>query len=427
MFDCQALHRQLNTLNIPINNLWIAFSGGVDSHVLLHSLTKLRGEFPEILLHAVHIHHGLHPDADAWSVHCQQVCEDLQTKCIVKKVDIQAHLQGRSVEEVARELRYLALSEILPEGGCLLTAHSQDDQAETLLQQLFRGAGVKGLAAMPDGKPFGKGQLLRPLLQVSRQSILDYARAEGLRWIEDSSNQNARFDRNYIRHQILPLLESRWEGVKPVLTRVAAHCAETNGLLEEMASADWQLAKGNMPNTLSVVALKKLSPARQRNLLRFWLRQLGLQVPSAVKLEQLRQDFLYSRSDATPFMRWEETQISRYRDDLFAFAPLASFDNKMIIPWDIQSPLALPANLGTLIPEEVFIDRAKLPEDAQITVRFRQGGERFHPRGRQGSHPLKKLFQEWGVPSWLRDRVPLIFNREELIVVVGLEQLLKSY
>lgn len=394
--------------------LLIAYSGGLDSHVLLYALSKLREIDPEFSLRAAHINHGLSANAEQWSRHCIRTCEQLGIDCIVKKIEVKGQLGG-SQEELARNLRYAALAELLHENECLLTAHTLDDQAETLLLQLMRGAGVKGLAAMPVTKIFAKGLLVRPLLQVSRQALHAFAEQEHLSWIEDESNNSLKFDRNFMRHQVMPLFRTRWPSADTVLSRVAEHCAEANELLTELAITD---AENGITeeNTLSIMALNQLSPARQRNLIRYWLHRNNLRAPSAIKLRQLQQDFLQAKADATPYLQWPGAEIRRFKGHLYAMKPLLQHDPKTIISWNLQEPLVLPAGLGALHPEDILGQGLHNP--TQVTVRFRQGGERFKPVGRQGSHPLKKLFQEWGVPPWLRDRTPLVYYKEELLAVI---------
>ncbi len=417
MLDPIKLYQYLETLEIP-SRLLIAFSGGMDSHVLLHALASLRSEHPELVLRAVHIDHGLHADATQWSQHCQTVCQNLNIECLVLRLDGTQDWRQRSLEEVAREQRYQLLSGVLQEDECLLTAHTLDDQAETVLLQMLRGAGVQGLAAMPIVKVFAKGFLARPLLDVSRKSIQDYAVNFNLQWIEDTSNTSMRFDRNYLRHQVLPLLNSRWPAVKPVLARVADHCAEASELLEQLADQDLQLAAGSVPDTLSISVLKTLSWNRQKNLLRFWLRKLELRVPTALKLQQLLQDFLSAAADANPQMQWPGVDIRRFADDLYAFTPLPAHNSQQILSWDLQQPLPLPARIGVLMPEAIP-EALQLSPTAAITVRFRQGGERLYLSGRQGSRSLKKLMQEWRIPPWLRDRIPLLYQDECLVAVLA--------
>ncbi|HSP01681.1 MAG TPA: tRNA lysidine(34) synthetase TilS, partial [Thioalkalivibrio sp.] len=261
------LHPFLQTLP-PASRLVVAFSGGLDSHVLLHALAALCGEgFYE--LHAIHIHHGLNSQADAWADHCARVCRDLDVGLEVIAVNARA-ARGESPEAAARAARYQALASCMKEGDGLLTAHHRRDQAETLLLQLLRGAGSAGLAAMPRWQPLGSGWHGRPLLDVSREAIEDYARERDLHWIEDNSNLDARFDRNLLRQQVMPLLRARWQGVDETLARAAAHQAEGLGLLGDLARQDLEQIRGELPGTLSVSELTGLRPARIRNVLRFW-------------------------------------------------------------------------------------------------------------------------------------------------------------
>ncbi|HVV69374.1 MAG TPA: tRNA lysidine(34) synthetase TilS [Gammaproteobacteria bacterium] len=393
----------------------VAYSGGLDSHVLLHSIASLRRLHPQLEMRAIHINHGLSPKAQDWAEHCRQVCQALNITFLVKSVDVRQHLANWSLEEAARNLRYEALASEMRVGEYLLLAHTEDDQAETLLLQLLRGSGVRGLAAMPLAKPFATGSLIRPLLHISRKALQHYAIQHQLTWVEDESNLLLTLDRNYLRHQVLPPLATRWPQVKKVLSRVAKHCAEAVELVEELAAVDLSQAGGELPHTLSVAALVKLSPARQKNVLRFWLKSLQLPVPNASRLAQLQQDFLYSKEHRTPKMTWSGVEIRRFNDSLYAMPALPAHDAKIVFSWDMTQPLVIPG-LGILTakPGEEGVE---ILAGAEVTVRFRQGGERFHPLGRSGSHPLKKLFQEWRIPPWQRDRLPLIYFDEDLAVV----------
>lgn len=417
MFESTTLYQRLHALKTP-HRLLVAYSGGVDSHVLLHALAHLSTQHPELQLRAAHIHHQLNPGADHWEQHCQKICIQLGIELIIKRIDISVHLENKqSLEEAARELRYQALEEILRPSEALLTAHHLNDQAETVLLQLLRGAGVKGLSAMPMHKVFGKGVLVRPLLDITRASILEYAQQHKLLWIEDDSNVALNFDRNYLRHQILPLIAQRWSGVGQVLARVASHCANTSELLEVLAEQDLSQVKGITANTLSIHALKQLSQSRQINVIRFWLRKLNFQIPSTKQMQQLLQDIIDAAVDAQPMMQWKETQIRRYQDFLYALRPQVEPAKHTFI-WQLPQALSLPG-WGTLTQDHLTELGLQLPENVTLRVGFRQGGERFQPLDRCGSHPLKKLFQEWKIPPWLRSRIPLIFWKEELIAVVG--------
>ena len=397
----------------------VAYSGGLDSHVLLHVMSELQQQHPEFQCRAMHINHGLHPHADVWEAHCQQTCLDVGIDFIAYKVQLDIQ-PGDSVEAVAREARYKKFSELLLSEECLLTAHTRNDQAETLLLQLLRGAGVKGLAAMPAKKSFAPGYLLRPFLKMTRDTLYEYAKKNGLVWIEDDSNLELRFDRNYVRHHIIPALQQRWPNLLTTLTRSADHCAETAELIDELADQDLQSIQGDRKTALRLEPFFQLSPARQRNALRRWISWNGYQVPSTKQLEHIFKNVLQASEDAVPEMRCGQAEIRRFRQQLFLVSPLPHPDNTQRVFWDLHSPLTLPYDLGKLMMYKVKGIGLSAELDAtKINVRFRCGGERFCPAGREGTQSLKKLFQEWNIPPWQRDCIPLIYYADELIAVVG--------
>ncbi|MES2998973.1 MAG: tRNA lysidine(34) synthetase TilS [Pseudomonadota bacterium] len=402
----------------PKSTFWVAYSGGLDSQVLLHSLLHI---LPTTRLRAIHVNHGLHSDAAQWVETCQLCCAQFGIHCDVITVDAQPK-QGKSPEACAREARYVAMVKLLPGGDCLLTAHHRDDQAETLLLQSLRGAGLRGLASMPTCMPFGEGYLIRPLLSFTRAELHHYAKAKQLTWIEDSSNANLRFNRNFIRHQILPLLHQRWPEASKMLARVAENAAEGQQLLEELAYEDCLKVQGPCKNSVVISRLLQLSPARLRNCLRYWLNQLHFPLPSQKQLQQI-EHLLESKIDAMPQVNYGGMQVRRYRDFLYARVLKKEIELPCLpVAWgDLTQDLVLPT-LGVLEIYRVLgngIACERLKDTTAITVGFRQGGERFYRRGRLGSHPLKKLFQEWSVPPWQRKRVPLIYYQEELIAVAG--------
>ncbi|MFN2349249.1 MAG: tRNA lysidine(34) synthetase TilS [Thioalkalivibrio sp.] len=395
------------------SRLIVAFSGGLDSHVLLHALAALRSE-GVCELHAIHIHHGLNPQADAWADHCARICRDLDVGLEVIAVDARA-ASGESPEAAARAARYQALASCMRPGDGLLTAHHRRDQAETLLLQLLRGAGPAGLAAMPRWQPLGSGWHGRPLLDVSRETLEDYAREQALHWIEDDSNLDARFDRNLLRQQVMPLLRARWQGVDETLARAAAHQAEGLGLLGDLARQDLEQIRGESPGTLSVSALTGLRPARIRNVLRFWFMEKGLPLPSRARLQSVLDDVLTASPDAMPRVAWEGGELRRYRDALYAMTPLSPHDPGLRIDWDGVTDLAI-AHLGlVLTPNWLLEQDVEVQAGECLLVAFRQGGETLRVRGQ--TRELKKLMQERGVPPWLRDRMPLVLREQELVAV----------
>lgn len=397
----------------------VGYSGGLDSHVLLHALNQLQHYYPEFQCRAIHINHGLHPNADVWEAHCQQICLDLGIDFIAYKVQLDIK-PGESVEAVAREARYQKFSELLTADEYLLTAHTRNDQAETLLLQLMRGCGVRGLAAMPVKKPFAQGYLARPLLKVTRDALHDYAKEHELVWIEDDSNLELRFDRNFVRHHVIPSLQQRWPNVLTTLTRSSEHCAETVALLDELAIQDLKQAEGNTSNVLLLEPFKQFSLVRQRNLLRYWITANGYRTPNTKQLKQVFIDVIEASEDAEPQVSWDQVDIRRFRNQLILTSRLSSHDGSQRLFWDFSNPLTLPSDLGKLMIKAVQGEGISADLDFnKINIRFRCGGERFHPAGRKGSQSLKKLLQEWGVPPWQRDRIPLVYYNDELIAVVG--------
>ncbi len=414
----RALRRFL--ANIPDGqHLWLAFSGGLDSTVLLHALASLRNEF-SFRLTALHINHGLSPQAAAWSERCEQFCRKRQIP--FKSIAVDASAQaGEGPEAAARHARYRAFEGELEAGEWLLTAHHQDDQAETLLLQLMRGGGVAGLAAMPASRPLGHGALQRPLLEVSRSSLVSYAHQHELEWIDDPSNFDTSLERNWVRHELLPQLERRRNGIRRVLARSALHFGESDELLRELAAGDRFTCLSKGGNNLSVAALNRLNPARCRNLLREEIRRHGLPLPTHAQLEQLRCELLTAAIDASPKVAWPGGEARRFRDHLYLMSPLdppCSYQ----LAWDGAGPLVLPGNLGWLELQRHLGEGIALHwlEGGMLEVQSRQGGERCRLAGTDHHRPVKKLLQEAGIPPWLRERLPLLYINGELAAIPGL-------
>jgi tRNA(Ile)-lysidine synthase len=395
----------------PASAYLIGFSGGLDSHVLLHACAGLRGQYPHLRFRALHIDHGLQAASAAWAAHCCAVCASLDIPLLVDTLQLVIP-PGASVEAVARTARYAAFQQHLQAGEIVLTAHHQNDQAETLLLHLLRGSGVDGLAAMPEIRPFADGALGRPLLACSRAELAVYANQHRLNVIDDPSNQDSRFDRNFLRNQVMPLLEQRWPAVGKTLARAARLQGESRALLANFLRDKLPLMQGKQPDTLSVSKLLAEEPPMQKAILREWLTQCGFRLPEEKKLLQVLRDVLHCRPDATPCVHWEGCEIRRYRDDVYAMPPLSAHDPKQVLVWETRQPLLI-ASLGCTL-----VAAAGYPET--VTVRFRQGGESVYLPQRGGHHSLKHLLQEWGVPPWERERVPLVYVGERLMWVVGL-------
>ena len=396
----------------------MALSGGLDSTVLLDLCHALRRERPELQFAAAHIHHGLQREADDWAAFCAEACRALDIPLTISHVDARP-MRGDSPEAAARYARYAALSDLLGTGDTLLTAQHQDDQAETLLLQLLRGAGVAGLAAMPEQAVFGPGFLARPLLDYCRAELAEYAQERRLRWIDDPSNSDNRFARNYLRREIMPVLRARWPGADRALARSAAHCAEAKCLLDELGAELLQHVSGDTPGVLVIARLAELPAERQRLVLRHWLSARGCPLPSTAILERIRTEVCGAAPDRQPLVTWNDVEIRRFRGLVHLCKSAPDFDPSWETEWDGQSPLALPPNNGRL-----FVERLPGPGLNQlqwgrgrITVRYRRGGESLRLADRSGSRHLKKLLQEAGVPGWERNRLPLIYIDSALAAV----------
>jgi len=412
-------HLLQQLVQLPVaHRYWVAFSGGCDSHVLLHALAALREQL-DTPVHAIHVNHGLQAQAKDWETHCRAVCDALSIPLEVAQIDA-GHTQGESPEEAARLGRYAVFTDLLQDNDVLLMAHHQDDQAETLLLQMLRGAGLKGLAAMPEVSPLGRGRLARPLLGFTRSILHHYAQQQGLVWIDDPSNADVRYDRNFLRHEIMPLLHQRWPATSSTLSRVAEHMAESARLLQQLAEQDFATHRVS-GDRLRVSSLQTLDIARQRNLLRYWLSKIGgLRMPDHRHLHRIVHEVLAAVEDANPLVSWRGGEVRRYRGELYALqGEIPPFDVTQIIPWDGKQALSL--NQQVLIPHLVKGQgvNPQLFEQGGLSIRFRQGGERCKPVGRSHHHRLKKLFQEWGVPPWQRDSVPLLYVGEDLVQIVG--------
>lgn len=400
----------------------VAYSGGCDSHVLLHALAGVREQLAAPLA-AIHINHRLSEQAGAWAEHCRRICTALDIPLV--EVTVHAHPGlGESPEAAAREARYSAWRELLQAGEGLLLAQHQDDQAETLLLQLLRGSGPKGLAAMPPMTDFAAGWLGRPLLGQSRAALCRYAREQALDWIEDPSNLDTDLDRNYLRHELLPVLQARWPSAALTLSRAARHQGEAGQLLDELAAQDYAHCQGERADRLRLGPLQALSPARQRNLLRYWLasvRQLPL--PDSKHLNRILDEVLYAAPDARPLVAWTGVEVRRYAGELYALSTRPA-PGTGDLDWQLWDPLSQPRLVlaGRVLEAEPSMGQGlsrRQIEAHGLQVGFRQGGEWCRPAGRGHRHELKKLLQEWRVPPWQRADIPLIRIDGEIAQVVN--------
>ena len=395
----------------------LAYSGGLDSHVLLHLLAQ-PGAAAGYGLRAVHVNHNIQPQSRAWARHCQDVCRDLGVALETLEVDASAP-DGESPEAWARQQRYAAIEKIMAEGEILLTAHHQDDQLETFLLRLLRGAGTLGLGSMRPLREFGKGLHARPLLSHPRAQLLDYAGRHQLTWIEDPSNTEQRFDRNYLRHEVLPMIAERWLAYAEPLSRTIKLMAETQEMLEQLARLDLQNCATESADLLSFAQLRQLPQSRQKNLLRYWCRSLNLPSPDSRQAARIVADLLRTDRAANARVGWRGAELRRHGDDIQLAEPLAPVDSSAVYEWDFMRPCRLQEGELTAVSGRGNGLRQARCAGARIEVRYRRGGEKLRLPGRAHRHRLKKLFQAAGVPPWLRARVPLIYLDGELAMVAG--------
>ena len=391
----------------------LALSGGLDSVVLFDLLLTLR-QCQGFEFSAIHVHHGLSPNADQWEGFCHQLCQRHAVPFQTKRVEI-SRRPRQSLEALAREARYQALVHSGHE--VIFLAQHADDQAETLFLQLLRGAGPKGLGAMPEERimPEAGVHLLRPLLDIPRSLLEAYAVQHQLEWVEDESNRDPAYDRNFLRHEILPRLEQRFPGYRQTLGRTCRHLAEAGDLLEELAALDAESAvKGEF---LDVRILQTLSPARAANLLRHYLSQRRIPLPDTERLHEALRQLREAKEDAQVRIRFGEFEIRRYRWRAVAQKVELELPPDWSYAWRGEEKLELPGvRLSFERRKGQGISLAML-ENQELTLRFRTGGERFRPSCARPSRSLKNLLQESGVPPWRRARLPLLFCREKLLWV----------
>jgi len=395
--------------------LAVAVSGGADSVALLHACAALARREPRYVVRALHVNHALQPAAAGLEAAARAAAGAAGLPFTVLAAAV-APADRAGVEAAARAARYAALFAALAPGEALVTAHHREDQAETLLLQLVRGAGLRGLAAMPAGIARGGHALLRPLLDVPRAALRDYARMHGLTWLEDPMNVDPRFDRAWLREELWPTLTARWPAAPVTLARAAAHLAGAQALLDEHAAED--LARVARGPALAVEPLLALSPARRAALLRYWLvRVRGLHAPAARRLALIERELLRSRGANTPRMAWPGAELARHAGLLYAFAPLPA------APWPLRLPAA-PATvdlgrLGRLELEPCVGSGLAVARGAgPLELRTRAGGERLQLAARGVQRELKDLLREARLPPWTRARVALVYAGAELLGVV---------
>lgn len=410
-FDPQFLWQRLET-HLPVKRWLVGFSGGLDSTVLLSALVAARPAQPVL---AIHVNHSLSGNAAEWQSHCETLCREWGVPVEVEKVEVQP--AGFGIEDAAREARYAAFARHMQPGDCLLLGHHRDDQAETLLLRLMRGAGPRGLGGIVRARPFAQGRLVRPLLDVSRGELEHYACRSDLSWIIDESNADERFDRNFVRRQILPPLAERWPDFGRRWQLTAEACQEADQLSRDLAeldrrSLDEQPARGGW--SLHRESLAKLPAYRRRNVLRGWVMARGYPVMERRHLEEVERQFFSGDPPSGAMVNWSGTTLGFFQGRLYLISSLPSLPPANKILWEASADLRLAdGSLLQALPET----RGLCLSGQRVEVSWRRGGERCRPSGRGHSQTLKKLLQEYSVEPWWRDRLPLIYLNGELAAV----------
>ncbi|MFN3714600.1 MAG: tRNA lysidine(34) synthetase TilS [Alcanivoracaceae bacterium] len=389
--------------------LVLGVSGGLDSLLLLHGLC--RAGFADRLL-AVHVHHGLHPQADQWLDFCADQARQAGVRFAAERITV---VPGGNLEARARQLRRRALIAHVDEGDVLLLAHHRHDQSETLLLRLLRGAGARGLAAMSALRHWQGREIRRPLLDMDRTTLEQLARGWPLHWIEDPANQAECFDRNFLRHRVLPVLRERWPDLDQRVGISAAVLAEQAALLDELAATDLQACDGDQ-HSLSLLVWAGLSAPRRRNLIHGWLRQRGMRPPSAAQLARIDTELVPASADRQPEIVWEDGVLVRYRERLWLLAPEArqpleaeAHWNPRQQPWLSLGPMRVGVSGG---------DIALRDPGQSLEVRAARGGERILLRGLR--REVSELWRAAGVPPWQRARLPLFFIAGELVAAAAI-------
>ncbi len=414
-FSADYLRQKLSSLPTKVKRYLVGFSGGLDSHVLLQTLSELQLGYG---ITAIHINHSINDQSDQWQAHCAKIAGDLNVEFHAEIVDANPP-KSESPEAWARLKRYEVFSGFMQEGDFLLLAHHQDDQIETFFLQLLRGSGPLGLSAMQPFSPFSEGWIARPLLDIPRDTLEVFAKKNQLQWIEDPSNQEIAYDRNFLRHEILPMIKSRWPGCKTSLTRSISLQSEASDLLLEMAEEDLKsICTGENTHVLPISNLQQNSDVRMRNILRLWIRRAGFSLPSYKKLEQIVDSVIFAAEDRSPCVGWDGVEVRRYQNHLMIMTPVINFDPEISFSWDLNEPMILPSGI-TLMARKTTDKGVKIDADV-VDIHFRQGGEVLKLAGEKHSITLKKYLQEKGIPPWLRNQIPLIYSKDRLVAVSDL-------
>ncbi len=402
----------------------VAYSGGMDSHVLLHATATLREQYT-ITVTALHADHGLVPESADWVRHCRRVCDALNIELRTSALALD-RCGDSNLEDRARSARYGWMSQVMLPGQILMTAHSQDDQAETVVLRLLRGSGLRGMGGIRESRDFAGGRLLRPLLRFDRASLHNYARGHGLAWIEDPSNDQLHFDRNIVRHRVLPVLRDRWPHAVASIARSARHLDRADTVLQKVTRADIEACTADPGGAvlarhpvLSAQCLQLLPRAQAELALRLWVGGCGYPVPRSRVMDEIFRQLLRPGGALHGAVGWSGVAIRRYRGRMYldGMSEIDSgFDHQ---EWSGDAPLLLGALGVRLVPKPAQGKGISMDYTQAMTVRPRYGGERCRLPQRHHRHTIKHIYQAFGVPPWERQRVPLLFRGDEVVAIPG--------
>ncbi|OED41823.1 tRNA lysidine(34) synthetase TilS [Endozoicomonas sp. (ex Bugula neritina AB1)] len=403
----------------------VAFSGGVDSTVVLHMLVALRQQGILDTVEALHIHHGLSECADQWAAFCEHVCALWNVPLTLARITVPEDT-GEGIEQAARMIRYRIFEQQVMGGGCLVMGHHLDDQAETVLLRLFRGTGLEGLSGIPQSRVLGEGQILRPLLDTRRHAIEQYARDHRLDWIEDDSNNNERFSRNFLRQRIIPELEQRWPGaarrIASLTTEISAVKQVMHDRVAEAMEQCHRHEKGWWADytLLNIQSFRLLNSELQKQVFRFWLKSHTGSVLGREQLDKVFNELIDARQDAEPQMKVGDYILRRFRGELYitSIADECCYDIQVWV-WPISEYIVLKDGLRIYSYCEGDIE---LP-DKQLRVLRREhisGSEKIAVAGREGRKTLKRWLQDFDLPPWCRNRQPFVFDGDQMIAAPGL-------
>ena len=399
------------------NHIVIAYSGGIDSSVLLNIMCANKEHLKQSI-EVIHVNHGLHEKSSNWEDFCKKECE--KYKVTFKSIKIQEDCpKENSVEAWARNMRYKLISKHVKKNDILITAHHKDDQVETFFLQLLRGSGVHGLASMPVIKEFKNGFHVRPFLSFQRNEITKYAKENNISWIDDETNLDINYQRNFLRHNVLPTIDANWLSYRESILRVISHQADSMKIHNEIAQLDMEKISCNDTSNLHVGLIKELSEERKKNLIFFWLKNLNLETPSSKHMKQIISALINSDQQKSPCVNWGNTEVRRYKKFLYASNIVDNHESDIEITWDINSPLMIEGETLTTIESQGKGLSKECIKDANIIIRYRHGGEKIYTNSLSQSKSIKQLFQERSVLPWLRNKIPLIYINDELAVVPG--------